>query len=913
MLLSLLLSAFLTVPAAAESLEITNFRGLNNSADSTVIGDGQAQDLLNVEANKGGTGIRKRAGYATSLTVSTAAPSVTSIATIKNNSGSECTIAVASGTVYQSTNQGNPVQITTITTGARLFCSTNNGKAYCFPSSGSGTDKPFSYDCQTFTYMDTKNFPAGKFSAFMPDRQVVSGTTSSLNSLYFSKSGDFEDHRTGTDIGDAWVEDVGTAGDRVTGAFFLNGRIIAYKEYAIVGFNCTDQFNCPSYTISNTVGIANPEAVVEVNGKHYFKGSDNEFYVTDGAPGGLENISLTISSTTASLLTGKSRYSLFAAKANWDTGNLTASGAGAPIRSDIVVGSIMPSSTTIVDTTGFDFSTGPVFSSLLTTASIRDSVSISSREFVIPNGDFETGAIAPWSCVTESGGCNCDTSGLVIQGSYSGRLLASCSGGGATTEIMLINALTHSTLTVLQSDSLSDLAVETFNITDYSTQPLKIRFHVTNAGNTCFMTSSTFTAISSITVRMDMKSCSGGTVGYNGIDGIRVNNMFATQNQSSETASYISRWFDMGVSTPIGGTLTGSSTTPAGTSLAYQVRSATAPTGIPTAWTTITNETRITEARRYYQYLSSFTTSVGTSTPRLNDVTLVAATSGSYITSCIQPGGTDIAWGTIEVSGFRTGLSSFTFQNSTGSNCNNVGSYFSNVTTGAAITIATAPAYQVKIIFHETSGTETARVDSLRVNWTEGAVAPPTYGTFWNDDIYWAVANAGTTNNRVIKLDLLYNEWYLFDIAANALSTFNNSMYFGCVSCGKIYKYSDINYSRAPSSDDGSSINAYYKTKDYSGADRYVENQYDKISLIAKDQASGSMTVAWALNGGQTGSGSYTVQLSTGDNAVRSNYQFPAGRRGTFSNLQFSNNSTSPFEVLGVRLEFTPQPWRPLP
>ena len=147
----------------------------------------------------------------------------------------------------------------------------------------------------------------------------------------------------------------------------------------------------------------------------------------------------------------------------------------------------------------------------------------------------------------------------------------------------------------------------------------------------------------------------------------------------------------------------------------------------------------------------------------------------------------------------------------------------------------------------------------------------------------------------------------------NAPTTFNNIMYFGCTTCGKVYKYSNINYGSAPNSDDGTAINAYYKTKEYGGSAWDQENIYDKISLIARKQSGGTMTSTWSLNGGVTGIGNYSVALSTGDNVVRRNYQFPTGQRGSFLNLKFSEATTSPFEVLGVKVEFTPQAWRPLP
>lgn len=915
MLRALLFSLVFTAQAWGETLELTNFQGLNNSADAAVIGDGQSQDLLNVEANKAGNGIRKRAGYAAFLTLSTAAPSVGSGVGIKNASGDECMIFASSGTVWRSINQSAPVQVTTITLTARLYCAPNNGVAYCFSSAN---DTPFTFDCNTYTAKLSNNYTNGKFSAFTPDRQVVAGSTSALNTLHFSKSGDFSDFRTGNAIVDAWNEDVGTAGDRVTGVFWINGRVIAFKEYAAVGFNCTDQFNCAAYNVTDRVGISNIEAAIQMPGELYFKGSDNEIYVTDGGPGSLTKISHAISSTTASLLTGKTRYSLLATKADWDQGNLTNNGAGAAVRSDIVTGSILPSSTSITETTGVQFAsqTGSAFTSNLTTSAISGSVIITSSPFIVPNGDFERGDLGNWTCTTVNGSCTCAVgAGTKISGTYGAENYGSCNGvSGSNMAVHLLNTNDQTLATYSQAENVNG-AQKTVDLTAYSTQTLKLRFRSTTVNNTCDIITSTFTAVSSASWRAntsDTCPAAGGSYGWIKLDDVKVNRYFS-HYQSSAVFSFISRPFDMGVSTPVGGTFTASSTTPPGTSLSYRVRSATAAAGVWGTLASQTNLTRITENNRFYQYVSSFTTEVGTSTPRLDDVTVVAATTTTYITKCIEPGSGISAWGTLEVSGYRDGVSSFTFSNSTGTSCATLGLPLVNVTTGTTISIAVAPAYQIKVHFGLSSGTETARIDSIRVNWSEGAVAPPTYGAFWNDDLYWAVANDGTSNNRTLKYDLLYRQWYVFDLPMNAPFTFNNIMYFGGATNGKIYKYSNIDYSQAPSSDDGAVINAYYRTKEYGGADPFVENIYDRISLVAKKQSGGTMTSTWALNGGGTATGSYDVELSTGDNVVRRNYAFPAGRRGSFLNLKFSNNSTSPFEVLGVKVEFTPQTWRTLP
>ena len=113
-------------------------------------------------------------------------------------------------------------------------------------------------------------------------------------------------------------------------------------------------------------------------------------------------------------------------------------------------------------------------------------------------------------------------------------------------------------------------------------------------------------------------------------------------------------------------------------------------------------------------------------------------------------------------------------------------------------------------------------------------------------------------------------------------------------------------------SDNGSNINAYWKSKDFGGADPFHETSWDRISLVAKNQASGSMTLTHTLSSGQ--SGSHTVSLSTTASLgyIRDNYNIPITSPHNFLNVRVGNNSAAPFEILGLRIDFKTFGWRPV-
>lgn len=923
--------------ARAGELAVARFCGLNNAVDPAVIADCQSPDLLNVEANKTGTGIRKRDGYALFLTPSLTASSVNSVFAFRNQSGDECILMAAGDTVYRSVNRAAAVAVTTVTANARIYCQDNSGVAYCFTSSN---DLPFQYNCATYTQSLTNNYPNGKFNAFTNDRHLVAGTTDQLNRLHISDSAAFSDFRTGNTDDDAWTEDLGTAGDRITAMSVLNGRPIIFKEYSIIGFNLTDQFNSVAYDISNVAGVAGPENIVNYNGAIYFKGSDNEFYVIDGSPGGIEKLSVDISSFTASLLTGKTRYNVQTEKTDWDAGILAVQGTLAPISAAQTVGSVEPSTRALVDTSSSDFAGGTTLTNI-STGDVVGAIQISST---VCQDDFNDGNFTSGHAVWTDGGGVYSVSNRKLLSGTANSISMSCTVSTGSFQVKMGQSPSAGFNQYFKFMSLGT------NITQSSGYAL---LYSRNSGNN-FNTLSVvrypagttvcsnalvepignadgdqgYTVVRSTVGRFELFSSTGGFL-CGGTDTtvsssthILMYNDGPTNTYTWDdlyayayfsTRSFVSRAFDTVFSTPTGGTITVSSAVPTGTTLSYQVRQTTSGNNdVWGAWTPVAYGDRLSLSQRYWQYQSTFATSYGTVTPRIDDVTLIAATTGQYVTQCISPGPGISAWGLLEAAGLKS-CGSLAFDRSVAATCGAAGTTWTAQSTGTTIGGSVDQAIKVRVTYGLNSATCTARIDSLAINWTEGAVASPTYGAYWNNALYWAVQSTGTNNNRMVKYDLLNPAWYVFDIPANALASYNNILYFGGTTSGKVYTFSDVNQGRAPTSDDGAAINAYWKSKEFSGADPFVENKWNRVSMVARRQAGGSLTASWQLNGGDTASGSYSVGLSTGPSVVRHNFSLPVGQRGTFFNVKVGNNSTAPFEVFAVKFDYDALPWRVLP
>jgi len=147
------------------------------------------------------------------------------------------------------------------------------------------------------------------------------------------------------------------------------------------------------------------------------------------------------------------------------------------------------------------------------------------------------------------------------------------------------------------------------------------------------------------------------------------------------------------------------------------------------------------------------------------------------------------------------------------------------------------------------------------------------------------------------------------DLPASSMLIMNNDKYFGSSLGGYWFKYAG----NGINTDNGASINSYWKTKDWGGDTPFQEKSWQRLSSIFSNEQTGSITTTWANE--RSATGNYSVSLSTASSYpyIRSNYNLPAVSPSSFINFQFGNNATNqPWEILGYRVDYFTQPWRPL-
>ena len=256
LLLSLLSILPLYVSAGIQSFG-GNWNGLNDADAAFLIGDGEAQDLSNVDITDNGSGIKKRDGYSSFKTIVASTWGVRGGYYFRDASSTDCTIHTNNRTVYVSKNGGNySAVVTTDTEGSYYDFTDSNGSLW---RANSNNDEIFKYNGSAVTYYPSH--PKGNQIEAMPDRLVISGVTSAPNRVYFSAAADFTDFTTGILETSPFTEDIGMPGQNVTALKYAFGRLLIWTRDTMSMWQGTTQFDGIIEDISTTVGTIQPNSV----------------------------------------------------------------------------------------------------------------------------------------------------------------------------------------------------------------------------------------------------------------------------------------------------------------------------------------------------------------------------------------------------------------------------------------------------------------------------------------------------------------------------------------------------------------------------------------------------------------------------------------------------------------------------
>ncbi len=181
---------------------------------------------------------------------------------------------------------------------------------------------------------------------------------------------------------------------------------------------------------------------------------------------------------------------------------------------------------------------------------------------------------------------------------------------------------------------------------------------------------------------------------------------------------------------------------------------------------------------------------------------------------------------------------------------------------------------------------------------------------YFDNAIWESVAfGAGqATNNYIFRYDLINEGWTLYSFGAGGMLVQSNTLYFGDTSTSgaNVFNYGTV------TSDNGSSIQSYWRSKSFSGADPFLQNALTNIDIFAKKDQGTTLTATYTTD--TSTATAYSVSLSTSNAITQSRKLLPSGKMGYTFDYKFGDTSTSSsWEVLGYRIGFQQQPYRASP
>lgn len=232
---------------------------------------------------------------------------------------------------------------------------------------------------------------------------------------------------------------------------------------------------------------------------------------------------------------------------------------------------------------------------------------------------------------------------------------------------------------------------------------------------------------------------------------------------------------------------------------------------------------------------------------------------------------------------------------------------WTSILSGAIPSVSTGTYFQFKDdLSLLISSSSSLNLQDFTQSWFEGSASDKSYSTYFSDSIWFSVTagTGATTNNRILKFDLINNTWLLYDLAANGFYIRQNDLYFGSALTGNVFKFGSA------SSDNGSAINSYWKSKDFFMTSPFTDDDVTSLSVYFASVNNSTATVTYTING--SSSTSYLVPLQRTASFGRFNRNLVQGAQGNTFNFQFGNNAADQnWELFAIGYNIIPDPWNP--
>lgn len=880
----------------ADQIAVQEFGYLNSNESSAIIDPKEAQDLLNVDVTPGGKSVKKRAGYGVYKQAFTTSAGIHGGYHAFDTTGNDVQIWASSVSVKGIVADGTPNTIvSSATVNSTLDCADSQGSIYCVNSS---RDFYIRTDGATLTSWHTS--PLGTMIESTPDRMVVAGVAASPNTLFVSQSNTFTNYTVGGLPTDAFTEVIAAPGSRLTHIRWGCQKLLWWKDQSFGYFDFDDQFSASVKIVSDNIGTFDNTSAIDPGGSVWFRGQDGHIYQYDCSGLTKQTIEITPQIQTSGRRTSNSWTQT--SQSDWQSGDVLPTGQ---LSTTISAGEVVASSFSASEySSASGWGSGTSSNFAVGTSSLSLAINNSGS---ITNPDFESAFSGNWTATTATESWDRDAiyNSMDCGGNISpqsGTGFAGCAPIGTVTSASF-DAID------LSGNVLQTVAIPISNNCTWTQSSLppstslgkrvKFRLHsVVSGGDNYLTTSDSYIWGGAITFYYN--SGRKGTLGVVAVDNV--------QNGSSTitSGSFTSRTFDLGYSSAIyqisNINYTANTSTPT-----FSLITSVSPTG---PWTQILTATGTNAyGNRYSKFVSSI--SIGSTDNALSFIssyTVIARSSGTYY-SAWKNAPSLSAWSTFNPTFSDNGGSHTFYVRSSTSPQTVLNSTVAWVAqpVNAQIAASTGTYFQFRDDFLITAATNTPILSDFTANWFDGTASDQAYIHYFDNAIWASVAyGVGiSSNNYIFKRDLINNGWTLYYFGANGMLTQNNRLFFGSVTDGNVYQFG------SGTSDNGTAINAFWKSKDFQGADPFLQNQLSNIDVFSKQNTGQSLTSTYTTD--TSTSTSYVINLSSSTQSiVQSRKLLPSGKLGyTFNIMLGDNTTTSAWEVLGLRIGYTQLPYRP--
>lgn len=887
--------------------------------------------------------------------------------------GTNYLVAFSSGQMWQSNGNGAWTAIpgtNNLTASAEMQCSQAFGSLWCTD----GSDPVFFWNGSSTGTVASA--PQGTLISAFQNRLWIAGVSGNLTQLYgsgFLNGQDWALNLYPSLSTSSVIIDIGGANDgqKITclmGEFqgkFLIGR--TYETYALAGSSNRDW---TIYRFSDQIGCIEPKSIQEVNNALYWLSKRGIEQLTGTQ---INPVSYYIRPDVDVIISaaGNGVSKKLFTQSDWQSGQLKASGPGAPISATISPGNIQVSTWTISESTT-QFTLGTL--NQLSTNVVSGAMSFAQSTFSFTNGSLTAGNLSNWNNIsgTFNSGTNlgafCNNQDCAISScgdrsngidTASGYMNPSAGYGTASIKIDVWSGLVRGPRVKLKECTFSldnnetpctlttncDVGYSTgpfmtagiahpwmywyelgINISTFSNTPLDIGIDNGASGQIAYdqiVSSVSISDTSQYAVFATLAQC-GGTPGTTSIRGTR--SCGVTNYVYSST--FTSQAYDTAFSTPTWGLVSVSTVNDGNSSFSFGTQVSTSSTGVfdSTVAANAANQYQIGSAKKEFIRYSLNITHVGgpnnycsTCNASVSLVTLNANTTAYYVTPCVEVD-TPTSWGNLAVDGTQNG-GSFTFWTSTGNTCN--AAITSTVTwnaqtANAPISVSTATKFIAeRILFNVDVGTETPIIQDMTFNWNTGTTRPPVSSAQYLDRYYMFYTTStvsGNHNDHALVYDFNGRWTRLDDTNAYSAALYLNHLYLGdSNSTGNVYEM-DQGYN-----DNGGQYTTSFQTADLDFGNpaqlKIMERMYLFLNFNPTSASHISMTCNYVIDGSTTSYLLGTSFLSENPEASGyyvAKYAFPVANPAQAHWINFSCSyfgSDGPIEVYGMKVIYKKASW----